>query len=448
MFVQKYSLYFLLCGVVTLMSAALDAPLSVPAGENLTQNKSPLDMPLVGASGRIRIGGSLSLSGVSSFVGGPYQEGFMLAMDVLNREKKGIQGRFQVDVDVRDDGGSLARAIGNIESVRATTSLLLPLMSDELFDTYLAPFFAQGLLSAPLALVGTNQRSDSAPFLFRPSYEDEVTALILYARTVLQRDKIAFFYEDSDWGTSVVSSAEATLGRFGARLCAKGAYQPGTVNVSAALDQIKKSEPQVIICIANGLPAYTFIREAINQGLHYATFMGISRVGGVSEHVLASRGRGVSLLCSAVVPDPERSTLPLVARYRADMKRLLPNKKLTVFGLEGYLVASLFSAAAEKLSLPQATIRDFLGALENLRGSVFEGIPLTSSRDRDARGGKRASSQVFISLPGGEWPVYTAGVLQNGGVSIVPTPSVSRSESSVASVADLPVQREVAHVAH
>ena len=122
---------------------------------------------------------------------------------------------------------------------------------------------------------------------------------------------------------------------------AAGSYQPGSVNVQAALSVIEKSEPHVVICIANGRPAYNFIREAVNRRLHYVSFLGISLLSGIAQHLQESRG--ISLVTSSVVPNPYNSNLSIAVQYRDDMQRYLPNKGLSTSSFEGYVNSMLLT---------------------------------------------------------------------------------------------------------
>ena len=136
---------------------------------------------------------------------------------------------------------------------------------------------------------------------------------------------------------------------------------------------IEKSEPHVVICIANGRPAYNFIREAVNRRLHYVSFLGISLLSGIAQHLQESRG--ISLVTSSVVPNPYNSNLSIAVQYRDDMQRYLPNKGLSTSSFEGYVNSMLLTYFLQQLSA-DATIGDLISAMEHMQPINFKGLNL------------------------------------------------------------------------
>jgi ABC-type branched-subunit amino acid transport system substrate-binding protein len=196
---------------------------------------------------------------------------------------------------------------------------------------------------------------------------------VYYATHILKKQKIAVFYEESEWGRVAKDAVEHSLAAQGIALTVAAPYQPGTVNVHAALAQMQHAEPHVVICIASARPAYNFIREAINQQLHYVSFLGISRLTNIAEHLRTSRG--ITLVTSSVVPNPHNSQLPIVDEYRQDMQRYLPNKGLSTYSLEGYINSMLLSFYLEQMPTG-ATVNDLWQTMHQTRNLNFKGLDL------------------------------------------------------------------------
>lgn len=333
---------------------------------------------LCDSNGVLRAGGTIPLSGEASRIGLAYYEGFSLfTSQRLVREKKNTFP-YRLDIDVRDDGGDREKTAILIHELLKTRRLFVPLVGDETLEKELAPLIQKNKCTTLFPLAGIESPDT---LFFRPTYVEELEALVDYAINDLKKERIAFFYEESSWGTTTLAGAEKALKKYGLTPVAKGAYQKGTVSIGGALKAIKKASPQAIICIAQGRPAYHFIKNAVNQDLHYVHFLGISLLGGLRTHLARSRGRGINFTSSTVVPHPQKSSLQIAAEYREDMAKVLPNKRLTQFGLEGYITAALLAYALDTLTYPSATITDLIQAAGQLRGQ-FKGLLLTGENNR------------------------------------------------------------------
>src|SRR5207237_2755839 len=110
------------------------------------------------------------------------------------------------------------------------------------------------------------------------------------------------------------------------------------------------------------------------------------------------RSRGIKIITSSVVPDPETSKLKIVEEYRADMAKYAPNKALSVFSLEGYINAALLAECTKSVQFP-FTSQKILQSIENIKNVRFKDFVLNFNPVT-----RTLSNQVWIDTgEGKEW---------------------------------------------
>ena len=342
----------------------------------------------------------LAKSGEASLIGKALSDGFTLAVNALNTTKGGLFGAHRLALDQRDDASLLSGGMKHLRELVEKTPFFVGVMGEELVEKGMHSLVASDGIGLLFPTVGMDHASDHV-IRMRPSYADEVHALINYAIETLKKEKIALFYEEGGWGEQARVAAEKVMSYYGKKLLGTASYQQGTVNVLDAVKEMKKLEPDVIICVANGRPAYNFIREAVNQKLHYATFLGTSRLAGIQAHL--AKARGIKLVTSAVVPNPHTSALPIAEEYRTAMQKYLPNKGLSPFSLEGYTAARLLIHFVEKLS-PAAQYGHLVSSIRGTGDFTFGGLQLH---------GKGASLSHTVWLNEGDEKEWHSYVVRN-----------------------------------
>ena len=145
-------------------------------------------------------------------------------------------------------------------------------------------------------------------------------------------------------------------------LAATGNYERNTVAVKGALLQIRKAEPDAVVMVGAYKPCAEFIKLAKKVGMKETIFCNISFVGTESlRKELGPDGEGC--IVSQVVPLPWSESIPLVAEYRAAMKKHQPDAGLGFTSLEGYMAGKLFCMTMNKLE-GEPTREAFIEALE------------------------------------------------------------------------------------
>ena len=151
-------------------------------------------------------------------------------------------------------------------------------------------------------------------------------------------------------------------------------YPQGTVEIEKALDEIAKKSPSLVLCMARPRAAYTFIRSALNKGLHDTMFVGTTELETVQK--ILKTAWGIDLVVTSVVPRVEDNKhLPIVQEYLKVMKNFLTYHDDSPFYLEMFINMSLFEHALYKVQ-GEVTGEKLIRVFEDFREMGFEGLPL------------------------------------------------------------------------
>lgn len=322
----------------------------------------------------IKICSTLPRTGSAAVIGKELFSGMNLAFNKLNREG-GINGA-SVKLYSYDDASSFARAVKNIEKLQKKSPIFINLFG--LSRMYaIEPYLKKGTAFALFPVVGSSIIRDKDyknVVYFRASEKKEIETLIDYSVKKQNKKAISIFYERSEWGQIAYQYAKDYLNKkYNLQITSEGSYSEHTVNVLNAINEISHKIPSAVICIASARATYNFVRRAINQGLHHCLFLGLSRLA-VARQTL-SKARGVKVVISSVVPDPEKSKLLIAKQYRQDMKKFFPAKKLSRFAFEAYINAHILIQVLKSIKGPITSDKIF-DSLEKLKKVKFRGLRL------------------------------------------------------------------------
>jgi hypothetical protein len=327
--------------------------------------------------GNIVLATTIAKTGELGFLGRALSDGLFLYLNKTNTLDGGVWGTTRLSLDQRDDNGTISHALPLIYDLLNKTPVFFSTTGEIVFEKIYIPLLAAAAVAVLFPAIGMRMGVTKAmPVVwYRPSYGQEIAALLDYAINTLKLNQIAVFYEESTWGVEAKNTTEYLLRKkYNLNLFGAASYQPGTVTIQSAVTEFKKNGPQVVLCLSNGRPTYNFIREAINQQLHYVTFLGLSRVSSIVTQLKQSRG--IELITSSVVPNPFNSQLPIVQEYRKYMQQYLPNKGLSVDTLEGYIATALFVYFLNQVPAA-ATVKDLLDCIAQTETLIFKGLTLT-----------------------------------------------------------------------
>ena len=158
--------------------------------------------------------------------------------------------------------------------------------------------------------------------------------------------RIAILYQDDAFGRAGLAGVQKALDKRGMKLAAEASFERNTIAIKSALLTIERAKPEAIILIGPYKPCAEFIKLAHKLKVD-ALFVNISFVG--SDALAKELGAdGAGVIVTQVVPFPQDTNLPVVARYQAALKTIDSNAKPGFVSLEGYLAGRLAIAALEQ----------------------------------------------------------------------------------------------------
>ena len=265
---------------------------------------------------RIVFGQSAALKGPAAALGVGMREGILAAFHEANTAG-GVHGRRLELISYNDDYEPEA-AIANtnkliekdgvfalIGEVGTPTSKAVQPISTERGVPFIGPFTGADFLRDPSLTNVINVRA---------SYGQETEAWIKHLTTDLGVSLIAILYQDDSFGRAGLDGVKRALEKRGLALVAEGTYMRGTTAVKRALLAIRRGHPQAVVMVGAYKPCAEFIKLAHMIKLD-AVFVNISFVG--SEPLAEElRQDGEGVVVTQVVPLPNNTNIPLIARYQ------------------------------------------------------------------------------------------------------------------------------------
>jgi ABC-type branched-subunit amino acid transport system substrate-binding protein len=234
---------------------------------------------------------------------------------------------------------------------------------------------------------------------FRPSYKKELNAIVDYVVNLQHKTNIAIFYESSDWGSNQLDTLTELLAAYNITPVAQASYVQKTVETDDAIKIISKATPNCIICLSQPRAAYSFVSNALNNGLHECLFAGLSQLAVIQK--LLKTARGLDVAVTSVVPNTQHSTLPIVAEYKKVMDSFLLHHDDSPFYLETFITMTLLEECLKKITGP-ITIPAIIKTCELFDKNNFKGLKIAFNQtDRSL------SSAIWIN-PGidKKWIAY------------------------------------------
>jgi ABC-type branched-subunit amino acid transport system substrate-binding protein len=225
---------------------------------------------------------------------------------------------------------------------------------------------------------------------FRPSNEKQLAALAHHAIDSQHKTKIAIFYESSRWGEALLTTLKKILkDEYDITPVATAAYAQGTLEIEEAIKTISKATPNAIFCLAHPRPAYSFISSALNTGLHECLFLGISQLAVIQK--LLSTARGLDIAVASVVPNVNKSRLPIAQEYKQAMRSFLSFRDDSPFYFEAFINMALFEECIKQIIGP-LSLSKIIKTFESWENVNFKGLSISfNSADRSL------SSAIWIN---------------------------------------------------
>ena len=252
-----------------------------------------------------------------------------------------------------------------IGEVGTPTSKAVQPITTEQGVPFIAPFTGAAFLRDPSMTNVINTRA---------SYDQETEAWIEHLTRDLGFSQIAILYQDDSFGRAGLDGVKRALEKRGLGLVAEGTYMRGTTAVKRALLAIRRGHPQAVVMVGAYKPCAEFIKLARMIKLD-AVFVNISFVG--SEALAAElRHDGEGVVVTQVVPLPDDTKIPLVARYQKALKSVNPSAQPGFVSLEGYVGGRLVIEALKHSEDP-VTRAGLLETIKNVGVFDLDGVRLS-----------------------------------------------------------------------
>jgi ABC-type branched-subunit amino acid transport system substrate-binding protein len=341
---------------------------------------------------RIVFGQSAAFEGPAAALGLGMREGIIAAFNEANAAG-GANGR-QLELVSHDDGYEPAKAIENtnrliqqeqvfalIGEVGTPTSKAAQPIATDAHVPFIGPFTGAGFL---------RDASLDNVINVRASYDQETEAWIEHLTNDLGVSRVAILYQDDSFGLAGLSGVTKALDRRSMKLVAEGTFMRNTTAVKTALLAIRKAKPQAVGLVGTYTACGEFIRLARQIGLD-AIFLNLSFVGSNAlAKELGKDGQGVVI--TQVVPFPEDTMIPLVAKYQKAVRTTDPRAEFGFVSLEGYMVGRLVVQALGRVTEP-LTRTGLLAAIKQTGSFDLDGITLSYGPNNN-----QGSDRVFLTV--------------------------------------------------
>ncbi|MBW1781086.1 MAG: ABC transporter substrate-binding protein [Deltaproteobacteria bacterium] len=229
-----------------------------------------------------------------------------------------------------------------------------------------------------------------------PLYFDEAAILVRYAVQTLGMKRIAFFYQNDDYGKEGLVGAEAELEKLGMKLVAAVSVEPLDTDLSSHCMKLKAAKPD---CVINWLlPKHGAIILGTAAKLGFKPqWMTTSTLSDIPIMYKISKGlfKDVIFVTFAELPD---SQAPLMKKYHAAQKKFAPKDRWGIFFYAGIYFTEPMVEGLKRCGR-DLTVDNFVKAMDSIKD--FKGIGPKISYSLKNRQGTRS---VFLAkcLEGGK----------------------------------------------
>ncbi len=222
-------------------------------------------------------------------------------------------------------------------------------------------------------------------FALYPLYIDEASILINYAVKVMGKKRIAFFYQNDDYGKEGLLGAELALEKFGMKLVASVSVEPLDTDLSSHAMKLKNADPDCVILWILPKHGAIILGTAAKIGLK-TQWMTTSTLSDTPIMYKISKGlfKDVILTSFGELPD---SPSGLMQKYKAAHDKFAPKDRWGIFFYAGFLFAEPMVEGLKRAGR-NLTADSFANAMDSLKD--FQGIGPKITFAPDQRQGVRS----------------------------------------------------------
>jgi branched-chain amino acid transport system substrate-binding protein len=221
-----------------------------------------------------------------------------------------------------------------------------------------------------------------------PLYIDEAAILVDYAVKKLGKKRIAFFYQNDDYGKEGLYGAEAALKKYGMEFVTTVSVEALDTDLSSHCMKLKAANPD---CVINWLlPKHgaIIIITAAKMGFK-PQWMTTSTLSDIAIMYKISKGlyKDVIFVTFAELPD---STHPLMQKYKKAQETFAPKDRWGIFFYAGFYFVEPMVEGLKRCGR-DLTVDNFVKAMNSIKDFQGIGPKLTYGPDQ-----KQGTRSVFL----------------------------------------------------
>ena len=319
-----------------------------------------------GVSARsIVIGQSAPLSGANAELGNDIRNGVLAYFKKVN-DAGGVHSR-KLELVTLDDANQVPRAEANTKRLveeqpvfalygYASATLSRPALP--LVEKHKVPFIGPFTGADPMRVF------NRYVYNIRASYADELEKIVEHY-TTFGIKRFSIVYYDDAVGKENLAAVERALKKRNLTEASRGGFKDrAKPDIAAALNDVMKGQPEVVILTTLYKASADFIRAAKKAGFEAQmvsnSFPGASPLG----KELGKDGVGVAI--AQDVPPPTKRSVPVVKEYQAATEKQLGKKEFSFTALEAFIGAKVIVEGLRRAG-PKLTRESFMAALDGMK---------------------------------------------------------------------------------
>jgi len=207
-------------------------------------------------------------------------------------------------------------------------------------------------------------------FFIYPNYLDEASILVKYAVESMGKKKIAFFYQNDDYGKGGLKGAQQQLEKYKMKLAAEVPVEPQDRDLKSHTMALKNAEPDAVILWVN--PTSAVIMRKTAAAMKFAPlWMAPSTLAdpALMNQITSGLWEGTIFSCLAELPDAD---IPLMKKYHAAFEKYVPKgERWGIMYLAGFGFAEPLVEALKKVGR-DVTTDNVIAELDKM--TDFKGI--------------------------------------------------------------------------
>jgi ABC-type branched-subunit amino acid transport system substrate-binding protein len=295
-------------------------------------------------SGPLKIGQSIALSGPLADLGQSMHQGAKACFAAVNA-RGGVLGR-TIELDTRDDGYDVKRALANVEGFLAdrNTFALFNCMGTPMIEAMLPKVLESGIpFFAPFTGALLARPKDARSVMnIRASYPEEAEKLVQHLATVGIK-RIGIAYQNNAFGKEFFEGAKNAMEKQKLVDATAVTVESSGADAGAAATKLVAANPEAVLVGLAGKPTLDFVKaiRAQRRGLPLYALS----VMGTAATLKALGADATGMAVSQVVPLPSNTVVPVVREFQQAWKASGTTLEPSHLALEGYINARVFVEA-------------------------------------------------------------------------------------------------------